>query len=106
MSKRGNCQDNAPQESFFGHFKDECRYSDCKDICELRALIIQYADYYNNERRMWDRGRMTPVEYEQYLLSMTEEAFSAYLAQEEEKYRQMKENAAKRAIERAKNLGV
>ena len=24
MSKRGNCQDNAPQESFFGHFKDEC----------------------------------------------------------------------------------
>ena len=49
---------------------------------------------------------MTPVEYEQYLLSMTEEAFSAYLAREEEKYQQMKENAAKRAIERAKNLGV
>ena len=23
MSRRGNCWDNAPQESFFGHFKDE-----------------------------------------------------------------------------------
>jgi putative transposase len=23
MSRRGNCWDNAPQESFWGHFKDE-----------------------------------------------------------------------------------
>ncbi len=106
MSKRGNCQDNAPQESFFGHFKDECGYAGCRDICELRELIAQYADYYNHERRMWDRCRMTPVEYEEYLLSMTEDEFSAYLAREEEKYQRMKEQAAKRAIERAKNLGV
>lgn len=106
MSKRGNCQDNAPQESFFGHFKDECSYSECSNINELRDLVAQYADYYNHERRMWDRGHMTPVEYEQYLLSMTEEEFSEYLAREEEKYQQMKENAARRAIERAKNLGV
>ncbi len=106
MSKRGNCQDNAPQESFFGHFKDECSYAECRDICELRALVAKYADYYNHERRMWERLRMTPVEYEEYLLKMTEEAFSAYLAQEEEKYQRMKEQAAKRAIERAKNLGV
>lgn len=106
MSKRGNCQDNAPQESFFGHFKDECGYAGCRDIRELRELIAQYADYYNHERRMWDRRRMTPVEYEEYLLSMTEDEFSAYLAREEEKYQRMKEQAAKRAIERAKNLGV
>lgn len=46
MSKRGNCQDNAPQESFFGHFKDECNYADCKDIHELRTLVMEYADYY------------------------------------------------------------
>ena len=26
MSRRGNCWDNAPQESFFGHFKDESSY--------------------------------------------------------------------------------
>lgn len=106
MSKRGNCQDNAPQESFFGHFKDECSYADCEDIHELSALVSEYADYYNHERRIWNREHMTPVEYEQYLLSMTEEAFSAYLAREEEKYQQMKEKAKRRAIERAKNLGV
>ena len=106
MSKRGNCQDNAPQESFFGHFKDECSYSECGSIGELKELIAQYADYYNHERRMWDRGRMTPIEYEQYLLSMTEDEFSEYLAREEEKYQRMKENAAKLAIERAKSLGV
>ena len=106
MSKRGNCQDNAPQESFFGHFKDECPYSECKDIEELRELVARYAEYYNYERRMWDKGRMTPVEYKQYLLAMNEAEFSLYIAKEEEKYQQMKEKAAQRAIERAKNLGV
>jgi transposase InsO family protein len=32
MSKRGNCWDNAPQESFFGHFKDECGYGGCESF--------------------------------------------------------------------------
>ena len=30
MSRRGNCWDNAPQESFFGHLKDEVDYQSCK----------------------------------------------------------------------------
>ena len=30
MSRRGNCWDNAPQESFFGHFKDEANIKDVK----------------------------------------------------------------------------
>lgn len=29
MSRRGNCWDNAPQESFFGHFKDEINFKKC-----------------------------------------------------------------------------
>ena len=29
MSRRGNCWDNAPQESFFGHMKDEIEVSAC-----------------------------------------------------------------------------
>ena len=32
MSRRGNCWDNAPQESFFGHFKDEAYIK----LCYLR----------------------------------------------------------------------
>ena len=39
-------------------------------------------------------------------LAMNEAEFSLYIAKEEEKYQQMKEKAAQRAIERAKNLGV
>lgn len=29
MSRRGNCWDNAPQESFFGHMKDEIHLDNC-----------------------------------------------------------------------------
>ena len=49
---------------------------------------------------------MTPVEYEQYLINMSEDDFGKYLSCEEEKYQRMKEKAAKLAIERAKSLGV
>ena len=36
MSRRGNCWDNAPQESFFGHMKDEIDYKSCETIEELK----------------------------------------------------------------------
>src|SRR4051794_10206961 len=39
MSRRGNCWDNAPQESFFGHLKDEVDYQSCKTLKELQAKI-------------------------------------------------------------------
>ena len=58
MSKRGNCLDNAPQESFFALFKTETAYRDCKDIIELEVLCSNYLDYFNNERRQWNRCRM------------------------------------------------
>ena len=32
MSRSGNCLDNAPIESFFGHLKDEMDYTDCKSL--------------------------------------------------------------------------
>lgn len=106
MSKKGNCWDNATQESFFGHFKDECDYSSCQSIEELRNRVDEYADYYNNERGMWEKGRMTPAEYENYLSSMSGEAFGAYLAIEEEKYQRMKERAAVLARKRYGTLGI
>ena len=106
MSKRGNCWDNAPCESFFGHFKDECGYESCETFEELRELVDGYAWYYNNERHQWDRKRMTPAQYETYLLSLDEEEFGEYMRSEREKYDRMKEKAEKQAIERAKTLGV
>ena len=106
MSKKGNCWDNATQESFFGHFKDECSYASIKTIDELKEVIERYSWYYNNERGLWDRSRMTPIEYEAYLLSLSDDEFSIYLAAEEKKYNEMKERAAELAKKRYGTLGV
>lgn len=69
MSRKGMCTDNAPMESFFGHFKDEVEYKNCQSFDELKQLTASYINYYNNERRQWNLNKMTPVEYKQYLLS-------------------------------------
>ena len=41
MSRRGNCWDNAPQESFFGRMKDHIgdRLKECGTYSEVRAII-------------------------------------------------------------------
>lgn len=67
MSRRGNCWDNAPMESFFGHFKDECYYEKCETFEELVEEINDYMDYYNNYRCQWDLKKMTPVQYGNHL---------------------------------------
>ena len=50
MSRRGNCWDNAPQESFFGHMKDEIDLSQCSCFSEVKAVIDDWINYYNNDR--------------------------------------------------------
>lgn len=69
MSRRGNCWDNAPQESFFGHLKDEVDYKSCKTLKELKAKINHYMIYYNNYRYQWNLKRMTPIQYRNHLLA-------------------------------------
>jgi len=69
MSRRGNCIDNAPIESFFGHLKDDVDYKDCKTFDELYSLIANYMQYYNHERPQWDLKKMTPVMYRNHLLT-------------------------------------
>jgi putative transposase len=68
MSRRGNCWDNAPQESFFGHFKDEAYIKPCNTLEELTKEVKSYMTYYNNFRYQWNLKRMTPVEYRNHLL--------------------------------------
>jgi transposase InsO family protein len=70
MSRKGNCIDNAPIESFFGHMKDEVDYKNCKTFGQLYQLIENYIRYYNYERAQWDRNKMTPVEYRSHLLAV------------------------------------
>ena len=69
MSRKGNCIDNSPIESFFGHFKDDIDYSDCKTFEELSLRISEYMEYYNNERQQWNLKKMTSVKYRNHLLS-------------------------------------
>lgn len=68
MSQKGNCIDNAPVESFFGHLKDEVDYKSCKTFEELHSLIEEYMKYYNYQRHQWDLKKMTPVQYRDHLL--------------------------------------
>lgn len=70
MSRKGNCIDNAPIESFFGHLKDEVSYGTTKTFNELYAMIEAYMEYYNGERRQWDKQKMTPIQYRDHLLSL------------------------------------
>lgn len=69
MSRRGNCWDNAPQESFFGHMKDEIDSKGCSTFEELQLLIDDYMEYYNNFRYQWGLKKLTPIQYRNQLLS-------------------------------------
>ncbi len=69
MSRKGNCWDNAPMESFFGHMKDELEYEDCQTIQELRQRVNEYILEYNTERYQWGLKKMTPDEYRSHLLT-------------------------------------
>lgn len=68
MSRKGNCWDNSPQESFFGHMKDEVDFRNCKTFEELQVEIDRYIEYYNNYRYQWNLKKMSPVQYRNHLL--------------------------------------
>jgi transposase InsO family protein len=67
ISRRGNCWDNAPQESFFGHMKDEIYLARCTTYEEHYTEINDYMDYYNNERYQWELAKLSPNQYAEYL---------------------------------------
>ena len=69
MSAKGCCWDNAPQESFFGHMKDEIRHeiAKMKTFGEVKAKIDDWIDYYNNDRYQWDLEKLSPAEFYRYV---------------------------------------
>jgi putative transposase len=67
MSRRGNCWDNAPMESFYATFKKELvhqeRYATRE---EARASIVEYIElFYNVERRHSSLGYVSPQAFEE-----------------------------------------
>jgi putative transposase len=67
MSRRGNCWDNAPQESFYAILKTELNLQEIKTYEGLVERLIEYINYFNYDRPQWTLHRMTPYEYDCYL---------------------------------------
>lgn len=69
MSRRGNCWDNAPQESFFGHMKQELGIKSRKwnSVNDIRNAIDDWIDYYNNDRYKLSLNKLSPNEYYRYI---------------------------------------
>ena len=69
MSRRGNCWDNAPQESFFGHMKDELKpyIKGWDNYSDLKIRIDDWIDYYNNDRYQMSLNKMSPNEFYTYI---------------------------------------
>jgi putative transposase len=65
MSRKGNCYDNAPMQSFWGSLKDEMihhqRYA---TRANAEAAIKQYIEiFYNRQRRHSRLGYVSPASF-------------------------------------------
>jgi len=64
MSRKGNCLDNAVMESFFGILKSELFYTKrFKTVDSLHKELIEYINYYNNNRIKQKLNGLSPVQY-------------------------------------------
>ncbi len=68
VSARGNSQDNAPMESFFGRLKTSIldMVAMCRDFDSAKQLVDGYLRAYNNEHYQYDLAGLTPAEFYQY----------------------------------------
>jgi putative transposase len=66
MSRRANCWDNAPMESFFASPKKELVHDeDYATKAEARSSLLEYIEvFYDRVRRHSSLGYRSPVEYE------------------------------------------
>ncbi|BCM76871.1 hypothetical protein KAM329D_42430 [Aeromonas caviae] len=65
MSRKGNCFDNAPIESFWGSLKNELvHHHRFKTRAEAKAAIQEYIEiFYNRQRRHSRLGNISPAEF-------------------------------------------
>ena len=71
MSRKGNCWDNAPMESFFSRLKVELIYAEqYSSVAEAKSGIFEYIEiFYNRLRRHSANGYISPVEFERVTAS-------------------------------------
>jgi transposase InsO family protein len=67
MSRRGNCYDNAPVESFFSALKNELvHHRQFQNQAEAQTAIVDYIErFYNRQRLHQALGYRSPEEFEQ-----------------------------------------
>jgi len=66
MSRKGNCWDSAPIESFWGSLKSECAYQSFESHQQARSEIFAYImGFYNNTRKHSALSYLSPVQFEQ-----------------------------------------
>jgi transposase InsO family protein len=67
MSRKGNCWDNAPMESFFATLKKELVHQERYPTREsARRSVFEYVEvFYNRERRHSALGYVSPVQFEE-----------------------------------------
>jgi transposase InsO family protein len=75
MSRKGNCWDNAPTESWFNSFKNERIYGNrYATRAEVTAETFDYIEvFYNRRRRHSSLGYQSPVQYLEHWLTTEEE---------------------------------
>lgn len=66
MSRKGNCYDNAPMESFWGMLKSELIHHRCYKTRQeaIRELTEHIEVFYNRQRRQAKLGYVSPTVYE------------------------------------------
>jgi transposase InsO family protein len=71
MSRKGNCWDNAPMESFFGTLKEELIHlAAYATRAEARTAIFEYVEtFYNRRRSHSTLGYVSPAEFEEERLA-------------------------------------
>jgi transposase InsO family protein len=71
MSRRGNCWDNAPVESFFATLKkEEVHRQGYLTYAQAKASLFYYIEvFYNRKRRHSALGYISPYDYEESLLN-------------------------------------
>ena len=75
MSRKGNCYDNAPMESFWGVLKNEqihhCHYATRKEAIQNITEYIEV--FYNRQRKQAKLGFMSPAAFERLFYEKNEQ---------------------------------
>ena len=80
MSRKGNCWDNAPSESWFGSFKNERVYGERFETRdEMMAMAFEYIEVFYNRKRLHSTlGYKSPIQFlDDWLLTQQKEKLVA-----------------------------